>query len=59
MSVAFAHPATRGIVAAALAVLLPLMPGPVLLGRVWTIGLVTMLGLLCLREYDRATGLFR
>jgi phosphatidate cytidylyltransferase len=90
---AFAHPATRGIVIAAAAVLLlavlvitaltvtrraspalrrelwlrtgswavllPLMLGPVLLGRVWTIGLVTVLGLLCLREYDRATGLFR
>ncbi len=40
-------------------VLLPLMLGPVLLGRVWTIGMVTVLGLLCLREYDRATGLFR
>ena len=93
MTVAFAHPATRGIVLAAAvvlllaalvitglsvtrrappalvrelwlrtgswAVLLPLMLGPVLLGRVWTIGLVTVLGLLCLREYDRATGLFR
>ena len=41
------------------AVLLPLMLGPVLLGRVWTIGMVTVLGLFCLREYDRATGLFR
>ncbi len=41
------------------AVLLPLMLGPVLLGRVWTIGLVALLGLVCLREYDRATGLFR
>ena len=41
------------------AVLLPLMIGPVLLGRAWTIGAVTVLGLLCLREYDRATGLFR
>ena len=41
------------------AVLLPLMLGPVLLGRVWLIGAVTLLGLLCLREYDRATGLFR
>lgn len=41
------------------AVLLPLMLGPVLLGRVWTIAAVTLLGLLCLREYDRATGLFR
>ena len=41
------------------AVLLPLMMGPVLLGRVWTIAAVTVLGLVCLREYDRATGLFR
>ncbi|MFT8243654.1 phosphatidate cytidylyltransferase [Roseomonas sp. BN140053] len=41
------------------AVLLPLMLGPVLAGRVWTIGAVTLLGLVCLREYDRATGLFR
>ena len=41
------------------AVLLPLMIGPVLLGRGWTIGAVTLLGLVCLREYDRATGLFR
>ena len=40
-------------------VLLPLMLGPVLLGRVWVIGAVTLLGLLCLREFDRATGLFR
>ena len=41
------------------AMLLPLMIGPVLLGRPWLIGAVTVLGLLCLREYDRATGLFR
>ena len=41
------------------AVLLPLMMGPVLLGPAWVIGAVTILGLLCLREYDRATGLFR
>lgn len=41
------------------AVLLPLMLGPVLLGRVYVIAAVTVLGLLCLREYDRATGLFR
>ncbi len=41
------------------AVLLPLMLGPVLLGRAWLILAVTMLGVLCLREYDRATGLFR
>ena len=93
MSAAFAHPVTRGIVVAAVcvlllaaaaiaglsaagrigpalrrelwlrtgswAVLLPLMMGPVLLGRPWTIGAVTLLGLLCLREYARATGLFR
>ncbi|HEY4253753.1 MAG TPA: phosphatidate cytidylyltransferase [Roseomonas sp.] len=39
--------------------LLPLMFGPVLAGRVWTIGAVTVLGLLCFREYARATGLFR
>ena len=44
---------------AAWAVLLPLMLGPVLLGRPWLIAAVTLLGLLCLREYDRATGLFR
>jgi phosphatidate cytidylyltransferase len=40
-------------------VLLPLMLGPVLAGREWTIGAVTVLGLLCYREYARATGLFR
>ncbi|MBX6375274.1 MAG: phosphatidate cytidylyltransferase [Acetobacteraceae bacterium] len=40
-------------------VLLPLMLGPVLAGREWTIAAVCLLGLLCLREYDRATGLFR
>ena len=41
------------------AVLLPAMIVPVLLGRPWVIAAVTILGLLCLREYDRATGLFR
>ena len=41
------------------AVLLPLMLGPVLWGRAPTIVFVCVLGLLCLREYDRATGLFR
>ncbi len=41
------------------AIILPLMLGPVLLGRAWLIGAVTLLGILCLREYDRATGLFR
>jgi len=40
-------------------VLLPLMIGPVLAGREWTIGAVAILGLLCYREYARATGLFR
>ena len=41
------------------AVLLPLIMVPILAGRVWTIVAVTLLGLACLREYDRATGLFR
>jgi phosphatidate cytidylyltransferase len=40
-------------------VLLPLMIAPVLAGRAWTIGAVTLLGLACYREYARATGLFR
>jgi phosphatidate cytidylyltransferase len=40
-------------------VLLPLMFGPVLLGKAWTIGAVTILALLCLSEFARATGLFR
>ena len=40
-------------------ILLPLMIGPVLAGRAWTIMAVTLLGILCLREYCRATGLFR
>ncbi|MBO1077607.1 phosphatidate cytidylyltransferase [Roseomonas haemaphysalidis] len=40
-------------------VLLPLMFGPVLLGRAWTIGAVTLLALLCFSEFARATGLFR
>lgn len=40
-------------------VLLPLMIAPVLAGRGWTIAAVTVLGILCLREYSRATGLFR
>lgn len=39
--------------------LLPLMMVPVLLGREWVIAAVTLLGLACLREFDRATGLFR
>jgi phosphatidate cytidylyltransferase len=40
-------------------VLLPLMFAPVLAGREWTIAAVTLLSLLCYREYARATGLFR
>jgi phosphatidate cytidylyltransferase len=40
-------------------VLLPLMLGPVLWGRVPTIAAVTLLSLLCYREFARATGLFR
>jgi phosphatidate cytidylyltransferase len=44
---------------AAWLVILPLLIGPVIAGRFWTIGGVTLLGLFCLREYDRATGLFR
>ena len=39
--------------------LLPLMILPVLAGRAWTILAVTILGILCLREFSRATGLFR
>lgn len=40
-------------------ILLPLMIVPVLASRVWTIAAVTLLGIFCLREYSRATGLFR
>jgi len=39
--------------------LLPMMILPVLAGRAWTILAVTILGILCLREFARATGLFR
>ncbi len=41
------------------ALLIPCMLAPVLAGRVWTIAAVTVLGLLCLHEFARATGLFR
>jgi phosphatidate cytidylyltransferase len=37
----------------------PAMIVPVLAGRMWTIAAVTLLGLACLQEYVRATGLFR
>lgn len=40
-------------------VLLPLMLGPVLLGRIWTQAAIGLLALACLAEYGRATGLFR
>ena len=40
-------------------ILVPVMAVPVLLGAAWTMLAVTLLGLLCFREYARATGLFR
>ena len=40
-------------------VIAPLMIGPVLLGRGWTIAAVALLSLLCFREFSRAVGLFR
>jgi phosphatidate cytidylyltransferase len=40
-------------------VLAPLMIVPILLGRLWVIAAVSLLGLACYREYARATGLFR
>jgi phosphatidate cytidylyltransferase len=40
-------------------ILAPLMVGPILAGRLWTIVAVGVLGLLCYREFARATGLFR
>jgi phosphatidate cytidylyltransferase len=40
-------------------VLAPLMIVPILLGRLWVIAAVFILGLACYREYARATGLFR
>ncbi len=39
--------------------LAPLMIGPVLLGAAWLMLAVLVLGLLCFREFSRATGLFR
>lgn len=39
--------------------LVPAMILPILAGRVWVIAAVTLLGLACLGEYGRATGLFR
>src|SRR5665213_807851 len=40
-------------------IMAPLMLGPVLLGAAWTMAGVTVLSLLCYREFSRATGLFR
>ena len=40
-------------------VLAPLIVAPILLGRLWTVGAVVLLSLLCYREYARTTGLFR
>jgi len=41
------------------AVIAPVMIGPVLLGRVWTICGVCLLSLFCYREFAYATGIFR
>lgn len=38
---------------------IPMMFGPILLGAAWTIAGVGLLGLVCYREFARATGLFR
>lgn len=40
-------------------VLVPIVLVPVLLGAAWTIAFVGLLGLLCYREFARATGQFR
>jgi phosphatidate cytidylyltransferase len=40
-------------------VILPLLLGPILLGKGWMIAMVVVLSLLCLGEFSRATGLFR
>jgi phosphatidate cytidylyltransferase len=39
--------------------MIPLVVGPVLLGAAWTILAVTVLSLLCFREFAAATGFFR
>ena len=41
------------------AILVPLLLGPILLGAAWAMLGVGVLGLLCYREFARATGLFR
>src|SRR4051794_19416705 len=40
-------------------VFIPLMIGPVLLGAFWTIAAVSIMSILCYREFARATGMFR
>ena len=37
----------------------PLIVGPIVLGAAWTIAAVGLMGLLCYREFARATGMFR
>src|SRR5262245_52242418 len=40
-------------------IFIPLMIGPVLLGAGWTIAAISLMSILCYREFSRATGLFR
>lgn len=40
-------------------VMTPLVLGPILAGATWTILLITIISLMCYREFARATGLFR
>src|SRR5436190_4404841 len=40
-------------------IFIPLMIGPVLLGAGWTIAAVSVMSILCYREFARAIGLFR
>jgi phosphatidate cytidylyltransferase len=40
-------------------IITPAMIVPILAGRLWTVAAVTALGLMCHREFSRATGLFR
>lgn len=41
------------------AILVPLLFGPLLLGRVWTVFSILVIALFCYREYARVTGFFR
>jgi phosphatidate cytidylyltransferase len=40
-------------------IFIPLMILPVLLGAAWTIGAISVMSILCYREFARATGMFR